>query len=76
MDARLFDGRMVWSTAVAGECRASLVDRTWWLAKAGAVDMSSVTLAHCSVAVKHLGCSYDPQVMNAIGTPVRAPTRE
>lgn len=62
MDARLRNGLLVWTSQDAGESRASMIERTWFLTNGC---RHGETLARCAVAVSHLGCKYDDAVMRA-----------
>lgn len=66
MDARVFNGHLVWTNQDRGECRDSLLDRTWLLAREASNTSSTQALARCAVAVIHLDCSYDESVMSAL----------
>lgn len=69
MDARLRDGILLWTVQDRGECRNSLLDRTWFLARGRDIDINDMTmqsLARCSVAVGYLGCGYDEAVTRAL----------
>lgn len=65
MDARTFNGLLVWTTQDVGESRESMIDRTWIIAKnrSESDDVRMQTIARCAAAVRHLGCTYDDTVM-------------